>query len=98
MHAEDIPPQRSALVTCPCCLKTYRYAGKQIRRGTPKQNQSYVRKQPAPRFEGALLVAASLVAAIRLRGEEIKPSPKLNAVVQDSIALARTVLAKLEQR
>jgi hypothetical protein len=26
---------------------------------------------------GALLVAASVVAAIRLRGDEIKPSPKV---------------------
>ncbi len=46
---------------------------------------------------GALLVAVSIVAAIRLRGREIAPSPKLNAVVHDSILLARTILAQLER-
>ncbi len=46
---------------------------------------------------GAVLIAASIVAAIRLRGQEIKPSPKLNAVVHDSILLARTILAQLEK-
>jgi hypothetical protein len=46
---------------------------------------------------GALLVAVSIVAAIRLRGDEIKPSPKLNAVVHDSLLLARTILARMER-
>jgi hypothetical protein len=40
---------------------------------------------------GAVLIAAFIVAAIRVRGQEIKPSPKLNAVVYDSILLARTI-------
>jgi hypothetical protein len=30
---------------------------------------------------GALLIAASLIAAIRLRSEPIKPSPKLSATI-----------------
>lgn len=51
-----------------------------------------------PKQNGAILIAASIIAAIRLRGQEIKPSPKLNAVVYDSILLARTVLAQLERR
>jgi hypothetical protein len=42
----------------------------------------------------AVLIVASIVATIRLRGEGIKPSPKLNAVVHDSILLARTILAQ----
>jgi hypothetical protein len=46
---------------------------------------------------GAVLIAASIIAAIRLRGQEIKPSPKLNAVVHDSILLARTVLTQMER-
>jgi hypothetical protein len=37
---------------------------------------------------GALLIAASLIAAIRLRGEPIKPSPKLSATIYDSVQLA----------
>jgi hypothetical protein len=45
---------------------------------------------------GALLIAASIVAAIRLRGQEIKPSPKLTATIKDSVDLAQMVLAHLE--
>jgi len=37
---------------------------------------------------GALLIAASLIAAIRLRGEPIQPSPKLKATIYDSVQLA----------
>jgi hypothetical protein len=42
-----------------------------------------------------MLIAASVVAAIRLRGEEIKPSPKLNATIRDSLLLARTILERI---
>ncbi|HEY5027950.1 MAG TPA: hypothetical protein VIK39_06045 [Candidatus Angelobacter sp.] len=48
-------------------------------------------------MDGALLVAASIVAAIRLRGQEITHSPKLAAVVGDSVLLARTVMATIER-
>ncbi len=44
------------------------------------------------RENGALLIAACIVAAIRLRGEPIRPSPKLTATVQDSVELAKMVL------
>lgn len=43
----------------------------------------------------ALLIAACIVAAIRLRGQEVRPSPKLTAVIKDSVMLARLVLAEL---
>jgi hypothetical protein len=54
-----------------------------------------VRSNDKPRENGALLIAASIIAAIRLRGEEITPSPRLTAVVKDSVRLARLVLAEL---
>ena len=47
------------------------------------------------RETGALLIAAALVAAIRLRGEPIQPSPKLTATVAESVALAKLVLREL---
>ena len=50
------------------------------------------------RENASLLIAASLVAAIRLRGVEIRPSPKLTAVVKDSVALARLVLSEIEHK
>ncbi len=45
---------------------------------------------------GALLVAACLIAAIRLRGEPIKPSPKLNATIYDSVQLAVLVWRQMQ--
>jgi hypothetical protein len=44
------------------------------------------------RLKGALLVAATLTAAIRLRGEPIANTPKVIATIHDSIKLARLIL------
>ncbi len=46
---------------------------------------------------GALLIAACIIAAIRLRGEPIRPSPKLTATVAEAITLARAVLRELQR-
>lgn len=97
MHPETEPPQQSAIVDCPCCESAYRYSGKQIIRGSPQKSQN-CKRRPAKKPDGAVLIAASIVAAVRLRGQEIHPSPKLNDVVHDSILLARTILRELERR
>ena len=90
MVAPGIAP---VLFTCSCCWSTFRYLDREILLGTPIQSEKCKRsKAQKPKPEGAMLVAASLVAAIRLRGEEVKPSPKLNCVIYDSILLARTIL------
>ena len=47
---------------------------------------------PDDRQRGALVVAAAIIASIRLRGEDIKPSPKLKAVVSQSVQLAVMLL------
>ena len=47
------------------------------------------------RQRGAMLIAASLIAAIRLRGEPITHSPKVLATISDSITLARMVLQRI---
>jgi len=49
------------------------------------------------RENGALLIAACIVAAIRLRGEPIHPSPKLIATINESVQLARMVLAQIQR-
>lgn len=98
MEAREEPPGTSALVTCSCCWQTYRYAGKQITRGDPVQNPACARRKgKESKTDGAVLVAASVVAAIRLRGQDIKPSPKLTATIKDSIELARRVLTELQR-
>jgi hypothetical protein len=48
-------------------------------------------------MNGALLVAASIIAVIRFRGAEIKPSPKLTYVVNESVQLAKLILRELER-
>src|SRR5579859_2371951 len=94
-----VTPLSSAVLTCPCCGSDYRYAGDSIMRGRPKRNPACMRKasQSNGKMDGALLIAASLVAAIRLRGAEIRDSPKLNNTIYDSISLARMVLSRLEK-
>lgn len=90
------PPSDSAVLACICCGSSYRYGAKDIKRGVPKRNPVRLRKQ-APKQDGALLIAASIVAAIRLRGEPITHSPKVVATVADSLQLARMVMARLER-
>jgi len=51
-----------------------------------------------PKQLGALLIAASLVAAIRLRGEPIKASPKLTATITDSVSLCVLVWREVQGR
>jgi hypothetical protein len=92
-----LPPQSSCVLECICCGSAYRYSGADFVQGTPKRNPACLRKQ-SPKQDGALLIAASIVAAVRLRGEPIKPSPKLTATVNDAVHLARLVLNELERR
>jgi len=49
------------------------------------------------RENGALLIAACIVAAIRLRGEPITRSPKVVATISDSVRLAKMVLSELQR-
>jgi hypothetical protein len=53
---------------------------------------------PEERECGALLIAACLIAAIRLRGEPIQPSPKLKATIYDSVQLAVLVGREIQAR
>jgi hypothetical protein len=48
--------------------------------------------------KNALLIAASLIAAVRLAREEIRPSPKVVATISDSIRLAEMIQERIEQR
>ena len=101
-HGKPIPPASplsSAVITCPCCNSDYRYAGDRIFRDKPKRNPLCLRRQPAQtndKMDGAVVVAASIVAAIRLRGEPIKRSPKVVSTVADSIHLARMVVENMK--
>jgi len=51
-----------------------------------------------PRETAVLTIAAALIAVIRLRGEELRPSPKLRATIYDAVSLARDILREVERR
>ncbi|HET7873395.1 MAG TPA: hypothetical protein VFL42_12830 [Terriglobales bacterium] len=50
------------------------------------------------RETGILVIAASIIAVIRLRREGIAPNPKLTSTIRDAVQLARLVLAEVERR
>jgi len=54
-------------------------------------------KRLTDRFASTLVIAASIIAAVRLaRDPDIsRPSPRLYSVVADSIGLARLILEKV---
>jgi hypothetical protein len=54
-------------------------------------------KQLTDRFASTLVIAASIIAAVRLaRDQDIsRPSPRLTSVVADSVGLARIILDRI---
>ena len=76
----DPPPHDSVIVTCSCCWSAYRYNPGEIFKGAPGPSSNcYDRGRPNNKEEkkpnAVLLIAASLIAAVRLNREEIKSSP-----------------------
>ena len=50
-------------------------------------------KRMTDRFASTLVIAASIIAAVRLARDDIsRPSPRLISVVTDSVRLARIIL------
>jgi len=54
-------------------------------------------RQKQDRFASTLVIAASIIAAVKLaRDENIStPSPRLTAVLNDSVGLARMILERI---
>ena len=45
------------------------------------------------RFASTLVIAASIIAAVRLARDDIsRPSPRIQSVIMDSVHLARSIL------
>jgi hypothetical protein len=96
----DPPPQDSVIVTCSCCWAAYRYNPAEIFKGAPGPSSNcYDRGRPNNKEEkkpnAVLVIAASLIAAVRLNREEIKSSPSVHAKIADSIRLAEMIQARL---
>ena len=59
-----------------------------------RQKAMEEQRRTSDRFASTLVIAASIIAAIRLaRDQDIsRPSPRLTAVIADSVGLARKIL------
>jgi len=62
----------------------------EMRRAIGREEQER-RKQD--RFASTLVIAASIIAAVRLARDDInRPSPRVQSVIMDSVHLARLIL------
>ena len=98
-HAEPAPRQ-TLTVTCSCCWAAYRYEPATFVKGSPRPNPScafHNRRHPseANNDRKVILLAASLIAAVRLNRDEIKNTPIVQAKIGDSIQLARMIHSRL---
>src|SRR5579864_6979452 len=96
----DPPPHDSVIVTCSCCWAAYRYSPAEVFKGPPGPSSNCYQRERATKKEeqkpnAVLLIAASLIAAVRLNREEIKPSPVVYSKIADSIRLAEMIQSRL---
>jgi hypothetical protein len=62
----------------------------EMRRAIAREEEER-RKQD--RFASTLVIAASIIAAVRLARDDIsRPSPRVQSVIMDSVQLARSIL------
>jgi hypothetical protein len=62
----------------------------EMRRAIAREEEER-RKQD--RFASTLVIAASIIAAVRLARDDIsRPSPRVQSVITDSVQLARSIL------
>ena len=62
-----------------------------------RKNAMEEQKRMTDRFASTLVIAASIIAAVRLaRDQDIsRPSPRLTSVISDSIGLARMIFERV---
>src|SRR5262249_42983670 len=94
------PPRNSVIVTCSCCWGAYRCSPAEVFKDSPGPSSScFDRGKAAIKEEkkpnAVLLIAASIIAAVRLNREEIKSSPVVHSKIADSIRLAEMIEARL---
>lgn len=75
----------------PCTLGIMRRAI--AREEQERANAMDEQRRMTDRFASTLVIAASIIAAVRLARDAIsRPSPRLTSVVTDSVRLARMIL------
>ena len=62
----------------------------EMRRAIAREEQD---RQKHDRFASTIVIAASIIAAVRLARDDIsRPSPRVRSIVVDSVQLARSIL------
>lgn len=62
----------------------------EMRRAIGREEQE---RQKQDRFSSTLVIAASIIAAVRLARDDIsRPTPRVQSVIMDSVRLARSIL------
>ena len=62
----------------------------EMRRAISREEQERHRQD---RFASTLVIAASIIAAVRLARDDIsRPSPRVQSVIMDSVQLAKSIL------
>jgi hypothetical protein len=62
----------------------------EMRRAITREDQE---RHKQDRFASTLVIAASIIAAVRLARDDIsRPSPRVQSVIMDSVHLARSIL------
>jgi hypothetical protein len=62
----------------------------EMRRAITREDQE---RQKQDRFASTLVIAASIIVAVRLARDDIsRPSPRVQSVIMDSFHLARSIL------
>jgi hypothetical protein len=65
----------------------------EMRRAIAREEQE---RRTQDRFASTLVIAASIIAAVRLARDDISsPSPRLHSVIGDSVGLARMILDRV---
>ncbi|MGD0156788.1 MAG: hypothetical protein ABSB50_11845 [Terracidiphilus sp.] len=65
----------------------------EMRRAIAREEQE---RRTQDRFASTLVIAASIIAAVRLAREDIsRPSPRLHSVIGESVQLAKMILDRV---
>ena len=68
----------------------------EMKRAIERERQEFPQNQKQDRFASTVVIAAAIVAAVRLARDDIsRPSPRLLAVIADSVSLAKMILDRV---
>src|SRR5436190_3537860 len=97
MQHPECRPTCRLLVTCSCCWTAWLYPPEAMFNGSPAPSPNCAKRARSQgRSENAKLIAAAMIAAIRLNREEITNSPAVHSKVAESLQLAEMIIAKMK--